>query len=405
MSKENRIGEKMRIGMFAWESLYSIKVGGMAPHVSELAEALAKRGHEVHIFTRRGNFDAFDQINGVHYQRSASDDRGDIVYQMDRMSEALFDSFERVQKIYGRFDIIHGHDWHPVPALHRIKEDYHLPYLLTIHSTEWGRNGGHFGNSNIFREISQRERTGIHESSQIIVASERMQSEVREIYSIPREKTAVIPNGIVQGKIHGSLEPQEAKDLRKSYDIGPQGQIVLFCGRMTYQKGPDLLVKAIPFILEKHRYMTFIFAGEGDMSSECERLAKDLKIERVCRFLGYISGREKERLLGACDIVCVPSRNEPFGIIILEAWDAGKPVVATEAVNIVRNFVDGLLAYIQPESIAWCISRLLDNPDEMKKQGLEGQRRIEAEFDWDRIAERTEAVYNKCLGAANTDDA
>jgi len=395
----------MRIGMFAWESLYSIKVGGMAPHVTELAEALAKRGHEVHIFTRRGNFDAFDLINGVHYQRSASDDRGDIVYQMDRMSEALFDSFERVQKIYGRFDIIHGHDWHPVPALHRIKEDCGLSYLLTIHSTEWGRNGGHFGNSNIFREISQRERAGIQESSQIIVASERMHSEVREIYSIPQEKSAVIPNGIVRGKIHGALEPQEEKDLRTSYGIDPQGRTVLFCGRMTYQKGPDLLVKAIPFILEKHRYMTFIFAGEGDMSSECERLARDLKIERACRFLGYISGREKEKLLGACDIVCVPSRNEPFGIIILEAWDAGKSVVATEAVNIIRNFVDGLLAYIQPESIAWCINRLLDNPDEMKKQGLAGQRRIESEFDWDRIAERTEAVYNKSPGAANTGEA
>lgn len=52
-----------------------------------------------------------------------------------------------------------------------------------------------------------------------------------------------------------------------------------------------------------------------------------------------------------------------------------------------------------------CINQFPDNPDEMKKQGLAGQRRIEAEFDWDRIAERTEAVCNKCLGAANTGDA
>ncbi len=58
----------LRIAMLSWESLYSIKVGGIAPHVSELSEALAERGHEVHIFTRRGDFDAYDRINGVHYQ-------------------------------------------------------------------------------------------------------------------------------------------------------------------------------------------------------------------------------------------------------------------------------------------------------------------------------------------------
>ena len=82
---------------------------------------------------------------------------------------------------------------------------------------------------------------------------------------------------------------------------------------------------------------------------------------------------------------------------MLEAWDAAKPVVATEAVSIIKNFEDGLLAYIQPESIAWCINRLLDNPEEMKKLGEAGQRRIVEEFSWDRIAKETEDVYAKSL--------
>ncbi len=59
------MGEKMRIGLFSWESLYSIKVGGVAPHVSELSEALAREGHEMHVFTRRGDFDQYDCINEV----------------------------------------------------------------------------------------------------------------------------------------------------------------------------------------------------------------------------------------------------------------------------------------------------------------------------------------------------
>jgi glycosyltransferase involved in cell wall biosynthesis len=122
-----------------------------------------------------------------------------------------------------------------------------------------------------------------------------------------------------------------------------------------------------------------------------------LKISNACRFLGYVPSVEKEKLIKACDLVCVPSRNEPFGIVVLEAWDAAKLVVATEAVSIIRNFEDGLLAYIQPESIAWCINRLLDNPMEMKKLGEAGQRRIVEEFSWDRIAKETEDVYAKSL--------
>jgi glycosyltransferase involved in cell wall biosynthesis len=93
-------------------------------------------------------------------------------------------------------------------------------------------------------------------------------------------------------------------------------------------------------------------------------------------------------------MVCVPSRNEPFGIIILEAWNVGKPVVATDAASIIKNFEDGLLAYIQPESLAWCIDRLLDNPKEMEKLAKTGKARTEAEFDWVTIAKDTEATYN-----------
>jgi len=134
------------------------------------------------------------------------------------------------------------------------------------------------------------------------------------------------------------------------------------------------------------------------MRSFCERRAGELGVQKACRFLGYVSSEEKQKMINACDLVCVPSRNEPFGMIVLEAWDAGKPVVATEAVSIINNFQDGLLAYIQPESIAWCINRLLKSPEAMKKLAEAGQSRIEKEFSWDWIAEETEEVYAEVLG-------
>jgi glycosyltransferase involved in cell wall biosynthesis len=131
------------------------------------------------------------------------------------------------------------------------------------------------------------------------------------------------------------------------------------------------------------------------MKGECERRAEELGVAESCRFLGYVTGGEKEVLMNACDLVCIPSRNEPFGLVVLEAWDACKPVVATEAVSIIKNFEDGLLAYVQSESLAWCINRLLNNPQERKKLANAGCDRISAEFSWDTIANKTEEIYRR----------
>ena len=387
----------MRIGMLSWESLYSIKVGGVAPHVSELSEALAKRGHEVHIFTRRGDFESYDKINGVHYQRADVDEHGDIVDQMNRMCDALYHRFGAVQQLFGRFDVAHGHDWHPVLALTRIKNDYQLPFILTMHSTEWGRNGNRFGYG-ISEEISHREWLGCYEAAKVIVTTRRMQDELMQIYSLPQEKISIIPNGIVVGKMRRGVD---AGRIKEKYGIHPLAPVVLFCGRMSIQKGPDLLVEAIPHVLKTRPDVCFVFIGEGGMRSECEKRARDLGVADSCRFLGYTSSAEKQTLVNACDIMCVPSRNEPFGVVVLEAWDACKPVVATDAVSIINNFQDGLLAYIQPESIAWCINRMISNPKEMKHLARAGLSRIESEFSWDHIAERTEELYEQVIGQSH----
>ncbi len=384
----------MRIGLFSWESLYSIKVGGIAPHVSELSEALARLGHEVHIFTRRGDFDSYDRVNGVHYQRVSSDTGGDIVAQMDEMCTAFYDRFAGAQKIFGNFDIIHGHDWHPILALNRIKADFGIPCVLTVHSTEWGRNGNNFSHEDIFKTISHREWLGGYESSEIIVTTKLMLNELEKIYSIPEWKISIIPNGIVRGKVRSTARTE---DIKKKYNIDGQEQLVLFCGRMSYQKGPDILIEAIPYVLKSKKNTKFVFAGDGDLRPKCEYLAQKLHIQNSCIFLGHISGAEKDRLINACDIMCIPSRNEPFGMIVLEAWDAGKPIVATEAVSIIKNFEDGLLSYIQPDSIAWCLNRLMENPEKGKNLGLAGQIRLKAEFNWDQIALETEDIYNKAI--------
>ncbi len=379
--------------MFAWESLYGIKVGGLAPHVSELSEALARKGHEVHVFTRRGDRGPYDVVRGVHYQRVANDRRDGIVRQMDSMCESFVDRFKAVEKLFGRFDVLHGHDWHPVTALTRLKKRGR-DFVLTFHSTEWGRNGNRHSGSDVAKEISHREWLGGYESKELIVTSKLLMDELQSIYRIPKNKLNMVPNGIFPKKI---LKKVDAAEVKGRYDIEPDSPLILYVGRMRYQKGPDLLVKAVPNVLKYNADARFVFAGEGDMRQECEYRAGHLGVAPACHFTGYSPDPELADLFNACDMLAVPSRNEPFGIVVLEAWDACKPVIGTDAVGIIDNFVNGIKARPYPESIAWCISDVVDKPGALKWMGSQGKKLVDTIYDWDIIVDRLLKVYDKVL--------
>jgi len=387
--------ESLRIGMFSWESLHSVRVGGISPHVTELAETLAGMGHEVHVFTRSGWYRDYDKINGVHYQRCAHDESGNIVHQMDKMCDTMFERFGKVKKDFGDFDVLHGHDWHPVTALNRIKARYDRPYVLTLHSTEWGRNGNQYGGWDEAREISHREWLGGYESAGVIVTSEQFKEEVQYNYQIPDHKMSIIPNGIFPGKIEKEVDPGEVK---KQFGIHPYAPVVLFTGRMSYQKGADMLVRAVPHVLHNHWDTHFVFIGEGGMRRYCEHLSWEIGVQNACHFLGYAPTDVLVDWTNACDMACVPSRNEPFGIVVLEAWDASKPVIATDAVHLVDNFSNGIVGYRSPESIAWGIKYAMGGLDSSTKQmGKNGKKLVGTKYNWKNIAKNTLEAYKNIV--------
>ena len=86
----------------------------------------------------------------------------------------------------------------------------------------------------------------------------------------------------------------------------------------------DILIEAIPHVLNHVPTAMFVFAGDGEMRWDLERATKTRNLERNTRWLGNVSGERLRSLFKSCDAVCVPSRNEPFGIVILEAWSAHK---------------------------------------------------------------------------------
>jgi glycosyltransferase involved in cell wall biosynthesis len=180
------------------------------------------------------------------------------------------------------------------------------------------------------------------------------------------------------------------------FQVGPLDPMVLFVGRMVYQKGPDILAKAIPYVLNHFPHAKFVFVGDGEMRAEVENDARQMGITHATRFLGYKNGWLLKDLFKASDCVCVPSRNEPFGIVVLEAWAAGKPVVATSnggPSEIVWHEVNGLKIYDNPESVAWGIGTMFSDFEHARWMGRNGRVAVETVFSWDTIADEILETY------------
>lgn len=383
----------MRIALFSWETLHSISVGGVAVHVTELAAALERRGHEVHVFTRKApGQPAFDRVHGVHYHRCTFQLHSNFVEEINNMCRAFVTAFFSVEDLVGRFDIIHAHDWLASNAVVWIKEGRGRRAVLTMHSTEYGRNGNRFFGGQSPR-VQDHERHGTFCADVVITVSNQLKDEVRWLYHLPEQKVKVIYNGVNAEAFNYEVDPGEVK---RRYAIGPLDPTVLFVGRMVVQKGPDILVRAIPGLLRNYGSAKFVFAGDGHMRGEVYGLANNLGVGHAVRMLGDRRGRELLDLFKACDIVAVPSRNEPFGIVILEGWSACKPVVSTKRggpAEFVWHGVNGLQVDDTPESVAWGLGTLLADHERCRWMGRNGRAAVEAAFSWDNIAAQAEEVY------------
>ncbi len=389
--------------MFSWESLHSVAIGGLAPHATELAAGLQRRGHEVHLFTRMGRGQSrYDLIGGVHYHRCPFEPHPDFLSEIGRMNDSFLWHFVEKETFLGKpFDLVHGHDWLSVWALARAKNQYHRPAVLTIHSTEFGRCGNSLWDDPLSRRIRDIEWEGTYVADRVICVSKTLSRETQEQYTVPADKTFAIYNGVHPGKYDG---PVDVPSVRRKLSIGVDDPCVLFAGRLTWQKGPDLLLEAVPRVVQRYPNAKVVFAGDGDMRAGLERQATSSGLSPATRFLGHRNGGELIGLFKSTDVVCVPSRNEPFGIVILEAWSARKPVVATRIggpEEFVLDDYNGIKVAADADSIGQGLEALLSDREACEAMGDNGRRDAESRFSWDRTAEQTEAAYESALGHAS----
>ena len=387
----------MKILMLTWEYPPRV-VGGIARVVYDLSHRLIKDGHEVTVVTyREGETPYFE------------DDKGVKVYRVDNyminpnnfidwIMQLNFNMVTKVNQLIaeeGGFDVIHAHDWLVAYAAKTIKHSYDIPIVATIHATEAGRNSGIHDETQ--RYINDTEWMLTYEATEVIVNSNYMKGEIQRLFGLPFEKINVVANGVNLNKFTGM---ERDYSFRRRFAMDNE-KIILFMGRLVYEKGIQNLIAAMPKVLEGYHDAKLVIAGKGGMMDQLRAQAEYLGLGEKVYFAGYMNGKDVEKLYKAADISVFPSTYEPFGIVALEAMLAGIPTVVSDVGGlneIVEHGVDGMKSYAgNSNSLADSILTLLFDHQLCDSIAKKAKAKVKNEYNWTKIAQDSHFVYQKAI--------
>lgn len=388
----------MKILMLTWEYPPRI-VGGIARVVHDLSKRLIKDGHEVTVVTYRDNADVPEYEN----------DKGVNVYRVDNymihpnnfidwIMQLNFNMLSKATEIInkeGGFDVIHAHDWLVTYAAKSLKNAYDIPIVATIHATEAGRNSGIHDETQ--RYINDTEWLLTYEATEVIVNSNYMKNEIQRLFGLPFDKINVIPNGINLSNFTGI---ERDYDFRRQYAMDNE-KIILYVGRLVYEKGVQHLIAAMPKILSNYNDAKLIIAGRGGMMDELRAEASNLGLNDKIYFTGYLNSKQVQKMYKCADVAVFPSTYEPFGIVALEAMLAGVPTVVSDVGGldeIVTHGVDGMKSYAgNANSIADSVTALLYDHQLATNVSKKAKQKVKDQFNWEKIAQDTHFTYDKAI--------
>ncbi|MEM4733309.1 MAG: glycosyltransferase family 4 protein [Candidatus Bathyarchaeia archaeon] len=397
--RRQKLKHPLSVMMFSWEFPPRV-IGGISPHVYFLSKSLAKNGVRVYVVTCDfPDTPVHEVIDGVEVYRvdsykNPAPDFATWVYLMNlNMQREAAAIINKVDKI----DVFHAHDWLVATACIGLKHVFRKPLLATMHSTEIGRRDGLHTDTE--RMIHETEAWLTYEAWRVICCSNYMVSHVKWAFGLPEDKLAMIPNG-VNTNVYEGIEKENLREFRAKFAL-PEEKIVLYVGRLVYEKGIHVLINAVPKILDKVN-AKFLIVGNGYMKDQLLNIARSMRLEHKILFLGFVDEATLMKLQKCADVSVVPSLFEPFGIVALEAMAAKSPVVVSDTgglTEIVEHDVTGVKVYPNnPESLAWGITKVLLDENYRRYISENAYRKVREKFDWNRIAEQTMQIYRAVLG-------
>lgn len=393
----------MRVLMVSWE-YPPVVIGGLGRHVHALATHVARAGHDVVVLSRRpAGSDATTHptsdgtVDGVRVL-AVAEDPAHLEFERDMVAWTLAMGHAMVRAALTRLDgwqpdVIHAHDWlvaHPAVALADVLG---APLVATIHATEAGRYAGWLS-APVSRQVHSVEWWLAHRADVLITCSVAMRDEVAGLFDLDPNPIAVIHNGITPRAWR--VRPDRVAAVRRRY--APRGEhLLLYLGRLEYEKGVHDLLAALPRIRRAHPDTRLLVAGTGTAADMLFQAARTHRVRRSVEFLGHLPDDELAATLAAVDAVVLPSRYEPFGIVALEAAAAGAPLVASTAGGLGEVVIDGATGLSFPPGDVAALARaagaVLADPKGAADRARAATARLGGDFDWRTIAARTAAVY------------
>ena len=378
-------------------SSYHPYPGGVEEHVSNLARHLSLAGHEVVVWTvDRGEHLGVRDVDGVQVRYLLTPlparDAGALARFTTQAPQA-WRAWTRAHHDF-RPDLLHVHCFGPnglyALGLHR---RFRTPLIVTSHGETFADDHGAFEQSALLRAAL---RSALRASDATTACSRLVATDLRSRFGAVT--CDVVPN---------AMDPDEpGSDGGELPERWPrEGTVVFALGRVVPVKGFDLLVRAFAAAAQPGEHL--VIAGDGTERPTLERLAADLGVSHRVHFPGRLERPAVVAAMAAADLVVVPSRVEAFGIVALEAWRAGTPLVMTSlggAADFVVDGDNGLLVDPEDEAaLGSAIRSVLDDPAFSQRLAAAGSKSVRA-FTWDQVTGDYLDLYDRVLDRGGTSE-
>jgi glycogen(starch) synthase len=377
-------------------SSYPPTLGGVQELTRHLALALAGTGDVVEVWTQQqdGVGPSVETLDGLTVRR--------FPFPLPRAHPAAALPFLRgsaaallaLRRASARFapDLLHVQCFGPngayATALSRLTG---IPLVITLQGETVMDDSDIFDTSLSLRTAL---RFGLRRAAVVTACSQFTLGDAHARFGLPAGHGEVIFNGVLVADGDAPAGPSDAGS--------PGGTDVLALGRMVEKKGFDLLIRGFALVAADHPDVRLSIGGAGPVEAKLHRLVDELHLSDRVRFLGQLSREEVAHAMDHAEIFVLPSRLEPFGIVVLEAWRAGRAIIATSrggAPEFVDDGVTGLLVDpFDSAALARSLDRLLSDADLRRSLGAAGRARV-GDFGWLNIAAEYRRCYRAVLGA------